>query len=247
MVDIFSSNYLPRQPIEAAVRDFARRFQKEAKVLDIGCGDKPYASFFSCQYIGLDPFPGTKADITRDAWDSGLPDHSVDGIVLNQSLEHIPETSKTIVEIKRVLKYGGLVLVTVPQSMRNHGTPVAASDAPFHNFNSAEVPYWNHDFWRFTKFGLIYLFQGFTIERLSESNSYLSTLIQLWNYFLASFGFGRLLAPVYFVNNLCAISLDIFFRCLASLQSPTVKKFDQLVNKGLTLNYIMIAKLEKKS
>ncbi len=247
MVDIFSSNYLPRQPIKVAVQDFARRFQKEAKVLDIGCGDKPYASFFSCQYIGLDPFSGTKGDIKRDAWDSGLPDHSVDGIVLNQSLEHIQETAKTIAEIKRVLKFDGLVLVTVPQSMRNHGIPVPANDAPFHNFNPLEVPYWNHDFWRFTKFGLIYLFQDFTIESISESNSYLSTLIQLWNYFLASFGMGNLLAPLYFINNICAIGLDIFFRSLASLQTPAVKKFDQLVNKGLTLNYIMIAKLEEKS
>lgn len=242
MIHLFSSNYLARKPIERAVQDFARRFETQHKILDIGCGNKPYAHYFSCEYIGLDPYPGTKADITQDAWESGLPDNSLDGIILNQSLEHISDTASTIKEIERLLKPGGLVLVTVPQTVRNHGIPLKPEHAPVQNFSSAVLPYWNVDYWRFTKFGLVLLFKNFHIEKLEESNTYLSTLIQLWNYFLASFGLGILFAPVYFLNNIVGIFLDRICFGFGKTHLPGVKKFDQLITRGLTLNCILIAK-----
>jgi SAM-dependent methyltransferase len=242
MINLFSSNYLARLPVEKAVKDFAQHFTREMKVLDIGCGDKPYASFFACQYIGLDPYPGTKADIVRDAWDSGLPDGSMDGVILNQSLEHISDPVSTIQEIERVLKPGGLVLVTVPETMRNHGLPLSLQEAKIENINATVLSFWNVDYWRFTKFGLVYLFKNFRIEKLEESNTYLTTLIQLWNYFLASFGLGVLFAPFYFINNIIGLLLDWLFFSLGKLPFPLVNKLDQLVMRGLTLNIILIAR-----
>lgn len=242
MIHLFSSNYLARLPVEKAVKDFAKHFTQEMQVLDIGCGNKPYASFFSCQYIGLDPYPGTKADIVRDAWDSGLPDNSVNGVILNQSLEHISDTVGTIREIERVLKPGGLVLVTVPQTMRNHGLPLSLEEAKIDNISFTTISFWNVDYWRFTKFGLVHLFKNFHIEKLEESSTYLTTLIQLWNYFLASFGLGILFAPIYFLNNIIGLLLDWFFFSLGKLPFPIAKKFDQLIMKGLTLNIILIAR-----
>lgn len=242
MLSLFASNYLARRPVEKAVREFAKNFIPAMKVLDIGCGNKPYASFFSCQYIGLDPYPGTKADIVRDAWDSGLPDNSVDGVILNQSLEHISDTIGTIREIQRVLKPGGLVLVTAPQTMRNHGIPLSLQEAKITNTDASTLSFWNVDYWRFTKFGLIHLFKNFYVEKLEESNTYLTTLIQLQNYFLASFGLGILLSPIYCINNIIGLFLDWFFFSIGRLPFPTVKKFDQLIMRGLTLNIILIAR-----
>lgn len=242
MLYFFSSNFLARLPVEKAVKNFAQRFTQTMKVLDIGCGNKPYAHFFVCEYIGLDPYPGTRADIVRDAWDSGLPDHSIDGIVLNQSLEHIADTQATIKEIERVLKPGGLVLVTVPQTMRNHGIPLKSIEAPIQNFDPAELPFWNVDYWRFTKFGLVMLFKNFHIEKVEESNTYLTTLLQLKNYFLASFGLGILLAPFYLVINIFGVFLDWLFFSIGRLPFSFAKRFDQLITRGLTLNIILIAK-----
>ncbi|HLC94405.1 MAG TPA: methyltransferase domain-containing protein [Patescibacteria group bacterium] len=242
MINLFSSNYLARKPIEKAVQDFTCRFNKNHKVLDIGCGNKPYARYFTSEYIGLDPYPGTKADIVRNAWDSGLPDNSFDAVILNQSLEHIPDTIGTIREIERVLKPGGLVLVTVPQTMRNHGMPLTPEQAPINNFSSNTIRYWNADYWRFTKFGLVLLFKSFHIEKLEESNSYLTTLIQLWNYFLASLGLGILFTPLYFINNLFGIFFDWFCFGVGKITLPGAKKFDQLITRGLTLNIILIAR-----
>lgn len=242
MLSIFSSNYLARVPVEKAVQQFAKRFSSTDTILDIGCGDKPYAHFFPCKYLGLDPYPGTKADIVRNAWDSGLPNNSLDGIVLNQSLEHIPDTLGTIREIERVLKPGGLVLVTAPQTMRNHGIPLKPTEAPIQNFDPAKLPFWNVDYWRFTKFGLVMLFKNFHIELVEESNTYLTTLLQLKNYFLASFGLGILLAPLHLILNIAGILLDWFFFGLGKLPFAFAKRFDQLITRGLTLNIILIAK-----
>lgn len=242
MISLFSSNYLARKPVERAVQDFAQQFTPDMTVVDIGCGDKPYAHYFSATYIGVDPFPGTKADIIRDAWDTGLSSSSVDGVVLNQSLEHISDTQSTIREIERILKPGGLVLVTVPQTVRNHGIPLNYQEAPVHNFEKNTLSFWNVDYWRFTKFGLALLFKNFHIEKLDESNSYLATLIQLWNYFLASFGLGLLFAPFYFVNNIIGTFFDWFCFALGRSDLPGTKKLDQLIFRGLTLNCILIAK-----
>lgn len=242
MPSIFSSNYLSRKPVETAVAEFAKRFESNHKVIDLGCGNKPYAHYFRAEYIGVDPFPGTKADIIANAWETGISNASVDAVILNQSLEHIPETEKTIHEIERILKPGGIVLVTVPQTVRNHGTPLKPAEAPIHNFDPAILPHWNVDYWRFTKFGLVLLFRNFQIERLDESNTYLTTLIQLWNYFLASFGLGNLLAPLYLVNNAIGILLDWFFFSIGKINHPVLKKFDQLITRGLTLNCILIVR-----
>lgn len=240
MINLFSSNYLSRMPIEKAMSDFAMGFTKNQKILDIGCGNKPYASYFSCEYLGLDPYPGTKADIVRDAWDSGLPSNSLDAVILNQSLEHISDTHATIREIERILKPGGLVLVTVPHAMRNHGTPLPIEQSPLKNLAPNVMSHWNVDYWRFTKFGLALLFKNFHIEKIQESNTYLTTIIQIWNYFLASFGLGIIFAPIYLINNVTGIIVDRFFFALGKISS--FKKFDQLIMRGLTLNYILIAK-----
>jgi SAM-dependent methyltransferase len=242
MINLFSCNYLARKPVEKAVSDFGKRFQKDQKVLDLGCGDKPYSHFFSCEYIGLDVYPESKADIIRDAWDTGLPENSMDGVVLNQSLEHIPNTLATVREIERVLKPGGVVLVTAPQTMRNHGTPLSVQEAPVNNFDQSILSFWNIDYWRFTKFGLALLFKDFTIEKLEESNSYLTTLIQLWNYFLASFGLGIIFSPFYLLNNIAGAFIDYASFAAGRSGLPATKKFDELINRGLTLNCILIAK-----
>lgn len=218
--------------------DFGARFEATQQVLDIGCGNKPYQAYFKCEYIGLDPFPGTQADIVRDAWDTGLENDSMDGIVLNQSLEHISDTRATIQEVMRVLKPGGLVLVTVPQSMRNHTLPIPASEGPYKNFSVSETPYWVEDYWRFTKFGLIYLFKDFEITSLKTNQSYLSAMIQLWNYFLASFNIPFVFMPFYFINNLVAIILHKASSLMARI-SPRYKAF---IHEGLTIDHTLIAK-----
>src|SRR4030042_4605339 len=163
MPNIFSSNYLNRAPIEKAMKAFAKNFSPNQKILDIGCGNKPYKKFFKCKYIGLDPYPGTKADSVANAWEIPCQDNEFDGIIANQSLEHIAKTQETIAEIKRVLKPDGLCIITVPQVMKTHSQPRPSSEINLNNFDKNKILYFNIDYFRFTKFGLILLFKDFQI------------------------------------------------------------------------------------
>lgn len=246
MIYIFSCNYLSRQPIETAMREFGRQFDSDATVVDIGCGNKPYQKYFKAKYVGVDPFPDTNPDIKSNAWDIPLPDNCADAIILNQALEHIQKTEATIKEVFRLLKPGGLVIVTVPMTMRLHGIPVSLKDASVQNIPLHISSIWKEDYYRFTKFGLLYLFEDFKPITLYETRTTFSTLIQQVNYFIASFGLGHLPAPLYLVNNILALGIDSVCSAVRRLPIGMVKRFDELVTRGLTADYVFICQKEKQ-
>jgi SAM-dependent methyltransferase len=247
MVNFLSSNYLSRQPIEEAVRKFGLRFKTKDKVIDIGCGDKPYAQYFKSKYIGVDPFPTAQADIVADAWNIPLPDASADGIILTQSLEHIQKTEKAIKEIYRLLKPGGFLLITAPQTMRVHTAPISLAEAPIKNIPKTIASVWKEDYYRFTKYGLLYLFRDFEPITLKESRTTLSTIIHQFNYVVASLGIGWFGIPFYFINNVLGVTADAFFSLFRRIPIAAIKRFDELVIRGLTTDYIFICqKREKK-
>lgn len=245
MKSLFSSTYLSRKPVELAMQNFAKRFRASQSVLDIGCGKKPYARLFHSKYVSVDPLKIVTPDIVAPAWDIPVSDNSFDGVILNQSLEHISDTKGTIAEIKRILKPGGLCIITVPHTMKNHSEPIAiekTDHVPYVNAN--EVPYWHEDYYRFTKFGLISLFEkDFKIETIYETSGYAGTIAQLINYFFASFGSVRILfVPIFFTNNLLGWLLDSLFLRLSRTNLPGCKKFYNLIYSTLPLNYVLTLK-----
>lgn len=221
---------------------FGAQFREGQTVVDLGCGTKPYAHFFTCTYIGVDPFPDTTSDIQANAWEVPLPDGYADGIILNQSLEHIPRTIETVDEVRRLLKPGGQVFVSVPQAMRVHGVPVPLADIPIQGITPAMATVWKDDYYRFTKYGLLYLFRDFQPVLVQETRTTMSTLIQHLNYFVAALGLGWFPAPIYLVNNLTALAIDGAFQVVCRLPFPIIAKFDELVMRGLTVDYIFITR-----
>lgn len=248
MPSIFSATYLSREPVEHAMRAFGKRFSKEQSVLDIGCGKKPYAHFFSCRYIGIDPLDIAKPDIVAPAWSIPVPDQSFDGIILNQSLEHIEKTTETISEIKRILKPGGLCIVTVPHTMKNHAMPIPIEKSSYkERVNPKEVPYWHEDYYRFTKFGLITLFKDFQIKSIQETSGYFGTLFQLVNYFFSSLGSIRwIFTPIFFINNILGLACDRFFLELSVQCGSIGFRLHHTLYNTLPLNYILILTLPNK-
>lgn len=244
MPSIISSTYLSRNPIERATANFARRFEPHQRILDIGCGTKPYKKFFKCEYIGTDPIASLNPEIVGQAWSIAAPNHSFDGIILNQSLEHIQKTTETIQEIKRLLKPGGLCLITVPQAMKNHGLPlVIEKSSQAGKYPEALVPYWQEDYYRFTKYGLLALFSDFHLETIKETSGYVGTIAQLINYFFASFGKWKwLFIPIFLINNVIGSISDTLFLWLARVGPAPCNKFYQLIYSSLPLNYILIIK-----
>lgn len=244
MNSIFSPTFLSRQPITRAMHCFGKKFNADSKVLDIGCGTKPYASFFSCKYVGVDPLEIVKPDIVAPAWNIPVEDESFDGIVLNQSLEHIQKSKEAVTEIKRILKSGGYCIITAPHTMKNHSEPIPIGKTSYANkVKSEEVPYWQEDYYRFTKFGLLSLFEDFTVESIHETSGYCGTIVQLVNYFFASFGNIRwIFTPIYFLNNCLGYATDSLFKNLSYWNIPGFRKFYSLIYSALPLNYVLILK-----
>ena len=54
------------------------------------------------------------ADLTIDLQDVNLPDASLDVVLTPHVLEHVPDTSRAVRELHRVVRPGGLVLLQVP-------------------------------------------------------------------------------------------------------------------------------------
>lgn len=140
---------LHRQPILDAVRE-AVPFLK-GRLLDVGCGNKPYASILRCsEHIGVDvatsPHDSARFDFTYDG--KGLPfgDEDFDSVLCTEVLEHCPEPRALMREIRRVLRPGGHALITVPMVFHHH-----------------EEPY---DYGRFTRYGIEALAAAAGLEML---------------------------------------------------------------------------------
>lgn len=99
--------------------------QIKGKVLDIGCGDKPYKSWTNAsEYVGLDVFESPDIDIVvgiEDPWP--IADNSFDCVISTQSLEHVTSFELFNSEIKRILKPGGALIITMPFIEQEHATP----------------------------------------------------------------------------------------------------------------------------
>jgi SAM-dependent methyltransferase len=82
------------------------------KVIDLGCGDRPYAPLFKdCDYIGCDIDDDAEVRITPGQ-PVPLPDACADGVVSFQVLEHVADLDWYLGECRRLLKPGGWLLLS---------------------------------------------------------------------------------------------------------------------------------------
>ena len=173
-INITNSYYLSYKPL---IRDleFAINKYAKGKVLDIGCGNKPYAKYFEnfCnEFIGCDIVQSSenKVDIICKATDIPLENQSLDTIFCTQVIEHIADHDKLISEMFRLLKPNGFVILSGPMYWHLH-------EEPF-------------DFFRFTKHGFKYIFerQGFNlVETLANGGKWATfgqMVIHTFPYFL---------------------------------------------------------------
>jgi len=138
------------------------------KVLDFGCGDKPYEDIFSAnEYIGIDisesghDNTNKSADIYYDGSKIPFGDNSFDSIFSSEVFEHIFNIDDILEELNRVLKQDGKMLITLPFVWFEH-----------------EIPY---DYARYTSFGINHLLKkhGFEIISETKSSTYIETLSQM--------------------------------------------------------------------
>jgi len=111
------------------------------RLLDVGCGVKPYYPWFEpyvSEYVGLDFESNADAELHGRIEAIPAPDASFDVVLCTQVLEHCDDPPQAIRELRRVVAPGGRVLLST------HGVQVY-HPAP-------------HDLWRWTHEGLERLF-----------------------------------------------------------------------------------------
>ena len=140
-----SKNYLVNKIVMSEFATIIPVYAK-GRLIDIGCGNKPLNHFLSqyvTEHIGVD-HEGTlhdksKIDLFGTAYNIPVDDGYFDTALCTAVLEHLEEPSDAIKETHRVLKTGGYAIYTVPFFWHLHEEP--------------------RDFYRYTKYGLKYLFE----------------------------------------------------------------------------------------
>ena len=105
---------------------------KNVRVLEIGSvivNGSVRELFTDCDYTGIDVAPGSGVDKVCIAHELPEPDESFDTIVSTQSLEHDMHYQKTLQKAVKLLKSGGLLLITCATGTSwEHGTPQHGPD-----------------------------------------------------------------------------------------------------------------------
>jgi SAM-dependent methyltransferase len=77
------------------------------------------------QYVGCDTDAGENVDVVlSDPYVLPMPADYFDVVISGQCLEHVPRPQKLVNEMARVLKPGGLMLLTAPWQWEIHRYPV---------------------------------------------------------------------------------------------------------------------------
>ncbi|EKB48719.1 class I SAM-dependent methyltransferase [Cecembia lonarensis] len=162
--------------------NFLIKYSKYFKgdLYDLGCGTKPYEVYlkqFCDSYIGVDwteTLHDFKADIVADL-NKNFPINNevADTIVSFSVMEHLCEPQIFVNESFRILKNGGVFVLQVPFMWHVH-------EEPF-------------DFFRYTEFGLKYMFEkaGFTNIEIEASTGFWVNWFVKLNYQLIRIMYGN--------------------------------------------------------
>ena len=136
---LWHHDYLHLRPLARDLRERIGAAAGEgelARVLDLGCGDSPYRSFFACsveRYVRLDPDPGVRPDLIGRAEALPFAGESFDGLLSAQVLLLVADPAAVVEEIQRVMRPGGRFWVSC------HGAWPHSSSRPENRFGEPDL------------------------------------------------------------------------------------------------------------
>lgn len=214
-------HYLHYRYYHAALFAAISKFAK-GKLLDIGCGNKPYEKILANKitgYVGCDIIQSSlnKVDVLCPADKIPLDSNTFDTVFSTQTIEHVENHQGLVNEAYRLIKPGGYFIVSAPMFWHLH-----------------EEPY---DFFRFTKYGFMYIFKnaGFEIEEVNPNGGAWATSGQ-------SFIHALLLSKSknFFIHALRFLFLRLRLYWLINALFSWLDKVDY--NPRNTMNYVVIGK-----
>jgi ubiquinone/menaquinone biosynthesis C-methylase UbiE len=164
--NLLVSGYIIRKRILKGVADNVHFLN--GKMLDFGCGSKPYKSLFNVEeYIGLDydsqghDHSNEQIDVFYDGVKIPFDDNTFDSVFSSEVFEHVFNLEEMIPEINRVMKVNGVILITCPFAICEHEQP--------------------NDYARYTSFAIKHLMQknGFEVIKYEKIGSSIDVIFQL--------------------------------------------------------------------
>ncbi|MCW2963327.1 MAG: hypothetical protein JWO17_579 [Actinomycetia bacterium] len=189
-----SPTWVVRHALAEWLRAQAAELETRApvRVLDVGCGPKPYYPFFahvSSEYIGVDVVENPAAELRGPVEALPVEDASFDVVLCTQVLEHCDDPAQAVRELRRVTAPGGRVLASTHGVQVYHPSPV--------------------DYWRWTHEGLRRVFEqnaewsSLTVDAAAGTASALAMLLGTYvEIALRRTPFSR--PPVWVLNRLGA-------------------------------------------
>jgi SAM-dependent methyltransferase len=152
-----------RRYLARFLENTANALNAGAYVLDAGAGDRRYQPLFTDAIYHSTDVKAVKkgSDELSFIGDLGsvpLKDDQYDLVICTQVLEHVKDPGAVLLEIFRVLREGGQLLLTAPLYYEEHEAP--------------------NDFFRFTRYGITQLLEsaGFKIRKVEWLEGYFGTL-----------------------------------------------------------------------
>jgi SAM-dependent methyltransferase len=211
--------YFSRKGLAQSLSVLAPRIT--GKVLDVGCGNKPYMSLYRAEeYVGLEiDSPENRAAKAADYYYDGerfpFDPQSFDSVVSNQVFEHVRDPDQFLREISRVLRDDGLVLITAPFVWDEHEQP--------------------HDYTRYSSFGMTSILDrhGFEVIELRKSMDDIRIVFQL----LGAYIYKKTLTQSRLMNLLLTVLLIAPVNIIGELVSWITPR-----NPDLYLDNIVLAR-----
>ena len=209
MTELRSPTYAVRAPLARWLRDEASRAAaryERPRLLDVGCGTKPYERFFRdavAEYVGVD-VANPAAELEGTVEDIPVRDGSFDLVLCTQTLEHANDPARAVRELRRVVAAGGRVLASTHGVQVYHPNP--------------------DDLWRWTHAGLERLFRengdwsAVEVTPASGTTACLGMLVAIYINLLAKrLRAGALASPLIASINAAAAAVD---RAIPRLREP---------------------------
>ena len=176
--NIFTNSfYFSRRGLSRGIARYAHHLR--GRLLDFGCGAKPYQRLFTVEgYVGVDievsghDHSSSKVDVYYDGRRLPFSRAEFDSVFASEVFEHFLNLDEILKELYRVLKPGGVMLLTMPFCWDQH-----------------EVPY---DYRRYTEWGLQHVLRehGFEIVAHEKTTTYIETLASLAGAYFYKHFFG---------------------------------------------------------